>query len=73
MRRVFVVDRDGHSEPMEPIHCADETKELQELLAHNFDLLAGDQITPEGDHKSLNVEKFHVYAVLLSGGLPGAG
>lgn len=46
MNRVFVVSPEGQSEPMVPIRCADEAEELQGLLSNNFDLLAGEQITP---------------------------
>ena len=57
MRRVFVVNSEGQSEPMTPIRCTDEAKELQSLLANNFDLLAGEQITPLHPRRWLLIRK----------------
>jgi hypothetical protein len=57
MKRVFVVHSEGQSEPMTPIRCTDEAKELQMLLENNFDLLAGEQITPLRPRRWLLVRK----------------
>ena len=57
MKRVFVVNSGGLSEPMTPIRCSDEGKELQALLANNFDLLAGEQITPLSPRRWLLIRK----------------
>ena len=47
MASVFVVKEDGRSEPMTPVLCKDEDKELQRILENNFDLLPGEQLAPE--------------------------
>src|ERR1035438_4287250 len=47
MSNVYVVSEDGDSEPMIPVLCKNEDKELQNLLKNNFDLLPGDQIDPD--------------------------
>jgi hypothetical protein len=47
MASVYLVKDDGRSEPMSPILCKNEDKELQTLLENNFDLLPGDQIDPD--------------------------
>lgn len=57
MKRVFVVDGEWQSEPMIPVRCTDEAKELQSLLANNFDLLAGEQITPLSPRRWLLIRK----------------
>jgi hypothetical protein len=49
MSSVYVVKEGGKTEPMKVVHTKDEDKELQTILKNNFDLLAGDQISPE-DH-----------------------
>src|ERR1035438_5388601 len=47
MSNVYVVSEDGDSEPMIPVLCKNEDKELQNILHNNFNLLPGDQIDPE--------------------------
>ena len=47
MGSVYVVKQDGTSEPMSPVLCKDEDKELQTVLKNNFNLLPGDQIDPD--------------------------
>lgn len=47
MVQIYRISEQGGGEPLERIHCADEGKELQSALEHNFDLLPGDQIRPE--------------------------
>src|ERR1035438_380266 len=47
MSNVYVAGEKGKTEPMEAVHCKDEDKELQTILMNNFNLLAGDQISPE--------------------------
>jgi hypothetical protein len=57
MRRVFVVDPNGEPKLMQPIRVTDEEKELQDLLANNYDLLAGEQIDPEQPRRWLLVKR----------------
>jgi hypothetical protein len=47
MGSVYVVQEDSKSEPMKPVLCTDEDKELQLILQNNFNLLPGDQIDPD--------------------------
>jgi hypothetical protein len=47
MASVYVLNGHGKSEPMKPVICKDEDKELQTILKNNFDLLPGDQIEPD--------------------------
>ena len=47
MGSVYVVKQDSTSEPMKPVLCRDEGKELQLILQNNFNLLPGDQIDPD--------------------------
>ncbi|HWO89881.1 MAG TPA: hypothetical protein VNL98_12120 [Gemmatimonadales bacterium] len=57
MTHVYLVKADGSSEPMARLHCADEAKELQELLAKNLELLPGDQIDPDDPRRWLLVKR----------------
>jgi len=47
MPSVYLINESGKTEAMERVHCQDETRELQDILAHSYDLLPGDQIDPE--------------------------
>jgi hypothetical protein len=47
MERVYIVNEDGKTLPMDGVLCRDEDKELQCLIENNFDLIPGDQIDPE--------------------------
>jgi hypothetical protein len=47
MPNIYVANESGMTEEMERIRVKDETRELQDILGHNYDLLAGDQIDPE--------------------------
>lgn len=57
MSQVYLVKKDGRSEPMERMRCKDEDRELQQLLAHNFDLLPGDQIESDDPRRWLLVKR----------------
>ena len=57
MKRVFVVDDTGQSKPINSIHCKDEDKELQTLLLNNYDLLAGEQISPNQPRRWLLIKR----------------
>jgi hypothetical protein len=47
MASVYMLKEQGKSQPMKPVFCKDEGKELQAILRNNFDLLPGDQIEPD--------------------------
>lgn len=47
MPKAYMLSRGGSTEPMTPVQCKDEAKELQLLLEKNYDLLPGEQIRPE--------------------------
>jgi hypothetical protein len=57
MSKVFMIDNQGKTSAMTRIRCANEEKELQDLLENNFDLLAGDQINPEEPRRWLLIKK----------------
>ena len=57
MRKVYIISEDGFSEPMTPIYCKDESKELQDILEKNPDLIPGDQISPSDPRRWLLVKK----------------
>ena len=57
MSKVFIIDKQGKTSAMTRIRCANEEKELQDLLENNFDLLAGDQINPEEPRSWLLIKK----------------
>lgn len=57
MKRVFIISSGGQTEPMAPVHCANEAEEMQELLAGNYDLLAGEQISPVSPRRWLLVRR----------------
>ena len=57
MSKVFMIDSQGKTSAMKRIRCANEEKELQDLLENNFDLLAGDQINPEDPRRWLLIKK----------------
>ena len=57
MHGVFFLKEDGKSEPMEQVFCADETKELQDILENNHDLLPGAQIDPDDPCRWLLVKR----------------
>jgi len=45
--KAYIINLNGSTEEMEKVRCADENKELQNLLLKNLDLVPGDQIRPE--------------------------
>jgi hypothetical protein len=57
MPGIFIMKDDGHPEPMEQVFCKDETKELQDALEKNHDLLPGDQINPDDPCRWLLVKR----------------
>jgi hypothetical protein len=57
MSKVFVINSQGKTSAMTRIRCANEEKELLDLLENNFDLLAGDQIDPEEPRRWLLIKK----------------
>lgn len=57
MTQVYKVRADGTSEPLAPIRCKDEDRELQALLDKNHDLLPGDQIDPDDPRRWLLVKR----------------
>lgn len=57
MTRVYRIRPDGSSEPLLPVRCKDEDRELQALLAANHDLLPGDQIDPDDPCRWLLIKR----------------
>ena len=55
--RIYVILGDGQTMPMTQVRCKDEDKELQRLLAHNPDLLPGDQIRPDDPCRWLLIKR----------------
>ena len=65
MPSVFFLMEDGVPDPMKTVRVKDETKELQDILEHNHNLLPGEQIDPvqpvplaagqEGDARSRSI------------------
>ncbi len=57
MPQVYKINPDGSTIPMTKVYCANETRELQDLLAKNLDLLPGDQINPEEPRRWVLVQR----------------
>jgi hypothetical protein len=57
MSKVYIIDGQDKTTAMKRIRCANEEKELQNLLENNFDLLAGDQVNPEEPRRWLLIKK----------------
>jgi hypothetical protein len=57
MAKVYIISEDGSTKPMTPIYCKDESKELQDILEKNPDLIPGDQISPSDPRRWLSVKK----------------
>ncbi len=57
MSSVYCLNNDGSTVAMNRVHCADEEKELQEVLERNPGLLPGDQINPESPRRWLLVAR----------------
>ena len=57
MSNVYIITENGSSEPMEAVYCKDESKELQNILDKNPDLIPGDQINPSDPRRWLSVKK----------------
>jgi hypothetical protein len=54
---VFSIAPDGGATPLDPVHCRDEDRDLQKLLAQNPEILPGDQIRPEDPCRWLLVRR----------------
>jgi len=57
MPKVFTVSEDATTVPWLQFRCKDETKELQDLLEKNYDLLCGEQIDPEAPRRWLLIKR----------------
>jgi len=57
MSMVYVIEDDGATRAMSRVRCADEQRELQDLLANNFNLLPGDQIRPDDPRRWILVKR----------------
>jgi len=57
VNKVYVMASDSSTKPLERVECTDEKKELQLLLAHNLDLLPGDQIDPGNNLRWLLIKR----------------
>ena len=57
MNSLFSVNSDGSSNPLARVRCSDETKELQDILEKNLDLIPGDQINPEDPRRWICVKR----------------
>jgi hypothetical protein len=57
MSDVYLLNSQGHSQPMPRIHCKNEDEELQRLLELNHNLLPGSQISPEDPRRWLLVSR----------------
>lgn len=44
---IYVLENDGNSKILDKVQCKDETKELQDLLEKNLQMIPGKQINPE--------------------------
>jgi hypothetical protein len=55
MAKVYIISEDGSTKPMTPIYCKDESKELQDILEKNPDLIPG--ISPSDPRRWLSVKK----------------
>ncbi len=57
MNSLYTVNSDGTSDPLARVRCSDETKELQDILEKNLDLIPGDQINPEDPRRWICVKR----------------
>jgi len=57
MTKVYVLDEDGSTKPMDTIHCTNEDLELQRILEINPDLVPGEQINPSDPRRWLIVKR----------------
>jgi len=57
MTKVYVLNKNGSTEPMDSIHCKNEDLELQRILEINPDLVPGEQINPSDPRKWLIVKR----------------
>ncbi len=57
MPGVFFLMEDGKPDPMVNVRCKDETKELQDILENNHNLLPGEQIDPDDPCRWLLVKR----------------
>jgi hypothetical protein len=57
MANVYFIREDGSTEPMTRVRCLNEDRELQLILAKNWDLLPGEQIDPEDPRRWLLIKR----------------
>ncbi|MGC8947306.1 MAG: hypothetical protein ACP5N6_14250 [Anaerolineae bacterium] len=57
MSTVYRLNPDGTSTVMRKVRCADEDRDLQQVLEKNLDLLPGDQIDPEDPRRWLLIKR----------------
>ena len=57
MRNVYVVGDGMKTDPLKPIRCKDEGRELQLLLEQNPELLPGDQINPDEPRRWMVIKR----------------
>lgn len=57
MAKVYVINSDGSTEPINGIRCANEELELQRILEINPDLVPGEQINPSDPRRWLIVKR----------------
>jgi len=55
--KAFLVKSDAETHPMKPVKCKNEAKELQDLLEKNWDLLPGEQISPDDPCRWLLIKR----------------
>jgi len=57
MKNVYLIKQDGTSEAMSPVFTRDESKDLQNILKNNLDLLPGDQIEPDAPCRWMMIKR----------------
>ena len=57
MAGVYIVGENGQTQEMKRMRCESESRELQDVLENNHDLLPGDQINPENPRRWLLIKR----------------
>lgn len=57
MSKVYVLEGENRARPLDRLRCKDESKELQDLLEHNPQLLPSEQIYPDNPPQWLLVKR----------------
>ena len=57
MSGVYLVGSGGSTTPLPHVRCGSEGRELQDLLAHNLDLIPGDQVDPEDPRRWILIRR----------------